>query len=95
MADSTQMFRAGETHGHAQAKSEECIQSAKDTASTACDKTENAAQSTRDSAQQQDSGFLQQTGEKIADMTQGAVDSVKNTLGIGDNSNDNNNNNSS
>nr|DAD20110.1 TPA_asm: hypothetical protein HUJ06_021573 [Nelumbo nucifera] len=89
MADSTQMFRAGETHGHAQAKTEECIQSAKDTASTACDKTENAAQSTRDSAQQQDSGFLQQTGEKIADMAQGAVDSVKNTLGIGDNSNNN------
>ena len=72
---------------HEQAQTEEWIESAQNTANAARDKASNAAQSTNDSAQQgadQSTGFLQQTGEKMANMAQGAVDGVKNTLGMGD-----------
>ncbi|KAK1591772.1 hypothetical protein Q3G72_013447 [Acer saccharum] len=82
-----QNFNAGQTKGNAQAKTEEWIESAQNTANAARDKASNAAQSTHESAKQgadQRAGFLQQTGEKVANMAQGAVDGVKNTLGMGD-----------
>ncbi|KAF8402009.1 hypothetical protein HHK36_012960 [Tetracentron sinense] len=88
MADSQQMFKAGECRGTAQAKTDEWIDSAKNTASTARDKTANAAQCTQESAQhgkEQTAGFLQQTGEQVMNMAHGAMDSMKNTLGVGDN----------
>ncbi|CAF1705607.1 unnamed protein product [Brassica oleracea var. botrytis] len=68
-----------------QEKAEQWTESAKEIVHSARDKTANAAQSTKESAQhgqQQVSGFIQQTGESVKNMAQGAVDSVKNTLGI-------------
>ncbi|TXG72464.1 hypothetical protein EZV62_001043 [Acer yangbiense] len=89
MSNMQQNFNAGQTKGNAQAKTEEWIESAQNTANAARDKASNAAQSTHDSTKQgvdQSAGFLQQTGEKVANMAQGAVDGVKNTLGMGDQS---------
>ncbi|OVA02271.1 hypothetical protein BVC80_9099g66 [Macleaya cordata] len=63
MSNSQQMFNAGETKGHAQAKTDQWVESAKDTANAARDKTTDAAQSTADTAQhkqEQAAGFLQQ-----------------------------------
>ncbi|ERN15862.1 hypothetical protein AMTRI_Chr07g76660 [Amborella trichopoda] len=87
MDHSQQLYKAGEARGHAQAKTDEWIQSAKDTANAAKDKTCDAAESARDSAQQskdETSNFFAQTGEQMMNMAQGAVDSVKSTLGVGD-----------
>ncbi|CAK9166989.1 unnamed protein product [Ilex paraguariensis] len=84
---SSTQFNAGQTHGQAQAKTEEWVQSAKDTANAASDRASNATQNTRESAQRgadQTAGFLQQTGEQVKNMAQGAIDGVKNTLGVGD-----------
>ncbi|CAN4091000.1 unnamed protein product [Withania somnifera] len=80
--------QAGEYQGQAQAKTEQLAESAKNTAHSMVDKAENATQSAHQSAQQhrddqQNPGFLQQTGEQVIHMAQGAVDGVKNTLGIG------------
>ncbi|KAJ8530687.1 hypothetical protein K7X08_023568 [Anisodus acutangulus] len=83
--------QAGESHGQAQAKTEQMAESAKSTAHSMVDKAENATQSAQESAQQnkdqQNPGFLQQTGEQVINMAQGAVDGVKNTLGIGSDKN--------
>ncbi|KAH7573138.1 hypothetical protein JRO89_XS03G0075300 [Xanthoceras sorbifolium] len=87
MSNTQQQFSAGQTHGHAQAKTEEWIQSAQNTTNAARDEVSNASQS----GQEQSGGFLQQTGEKMVNLAQGAVDGVKNTLGMGDNNNNNNN----
>ncbi|XP_058092287.1 late embryogenesis abundant protein 1-like [Magnolia sinica] len=84
---SQQQFKAGEARGHATAKTEEWIESAKDTANQAADKTADAAQSAKESTQQgteSTEGFFQQTGEQMMQMAQGAVDSVKSTLGVGE-----------
>ncbi|XP_059317828.1 late embryogenesis abundant protein 1-like [Lycium barbarum] len=79
--------QAGEYHGQAQAKTEQMADSAKSTAHSMADKAENATQSAQESVQQNkdqnNPGFLQQTGEQVINMAQGAVDGVKNTLGIG------------
>ncbi|EFH59773.1 hypothetical protein ARALYDRAFT_898993 [Arabidopsis lyrata subsp. lyrata] len=90
MSNLQQAYNAGQTKGQAhiwplQEKAEQWTESAKETAHSARDKTANAAQSTKESAQhgqQQASGFIQQTGESVKNMAQGAVDGVKNTLGI-------------
>ncbi|KAH7833944.1 hypothetical protein Vadar_011294 [Vaccinium darrowii] len=74
-------MKAGETHGQTQAKTEEWVQSAQNTADKACDKMADS----RESAQQgkeQSAGFIQQTGEQVMNMAQGAIDGVKNTLGM-------------
>ncbi|GAA0163602.1 hypothetical protein LIER_19425 [Lithospermum erythrorhizon] len=82
---SRQQFNPAQAHGQGQAKAERAAESARSTAHSAVNKAENAAQRTHQKAQEQESGsFLQQTGEKVAHMTQGAVDGVKNTLGIGE-----------
>ncbi|KAK4732672.1 hypothetical protein R3W88_025660 [Solanum pinnatisectum] len=79
--------QAGECHGQAQAKTEQLAQSAKNTAHSLADKADNATHSAQQSVQenkdQLNPGFLQQTGEQVIHMAQGAVDGVKNTLGIG------------
>ncbi|XP_068650624.1 late embryogenesis abundant protein 2-like [Aristolochia californica] len=88
MAESKQMFKAGQSHGQTQEKTNQAFQSAKDTAQAAADKMSNAAQSTKESAERgadSASGFLQQTGEQAMHMAQGAIDGVKNTLGMGEN----------
>ncbi|CAN6464756.1 unnamed protein product [Victoria cruziana] len=87
MADSRQMFRAGQAKGQAEEKTEQWIDSAKDTAHAAGEKACEAAQSAADSAehcQQQAPSFLQQTGEQIKNMAHGAAESVKQTLGMGE-----------
>ncbi|KAI3983173.1 hypothetical protein MKX01_039664 [Papaver californicum] len=85
---SSQNFNAGQARGHAQAKTQEWVESAKDTAQSARDKTADATNATSDSCQQKKeeaSGFLQQTGEQVMNMAHGAMEGVKNTLGVNDN----------
>nr|POF19425.1 late embryogenesis abundant protein 1 [Quercus suber] len=96
MASAKQNYKSGQAHGQGQAKTEEWVQSTKDTANAAKDRTANATQSTKDkttsaaqSAQEsaqygkdQSAGFLQQTGEQVKNMAQNTVDSVKNTIGM-------------
>jgi len=58
-----------------------------DAAQCAKNKTADTTQSATESAQQgkdQSGGFLQQKGEQVMNMAQGAVGTVKNTLGMGD-----------
>ncbi|KAL7141888.1 hypothetical protein ABFS83_08G084900 [Erythranthe nasuta] len=84
---SSTQFNAGENHGQTQKKAEEWIDSAKGTAQSAHDRTCDALGRTQEQAQrsqEESAGFLQQTGEKVANMAQGAVDGVKNTLGMGE-----------
>ncbi|KAL6535164.1 hypothetical protein OROMI_026538 [Orobanche minor] len=84
---SSAQFNAGQTHGQTQGKTEEWIESAKSTASAAHDKACDAAGKTQEETQrskEENVGFLQQTGEQMAHMAQGAIDGVKNTLGMGD-----------
>ncbi|KAH0670179.1 hypothetical protein KY290_025597 [Solanum tuberosum] len=83
---SSAQFNAGESHGQAEAKTEQWIDSAKNVANSAVDKAENATQRASESAQQNNdhnAGFLQQKGEQMIHMAQGAIDGVKNTLGMG------------
>ncbi|KAM6565548.1 hypothetical protein CsatA_024676 [Cannabis sativa] len=65
--------------------------SATDSANETKDKTTDAAHSATDSAtdsiqhgKDQSAGFLQQTGEQMMSMTQGAMETVKSTLGVSD-----------
>ncbi|PIM98988.1 Malate dehydrogenase (decarboxylating) [Handroanthus impetiginosus] len=84
---SSAQFNAGQSHGQAEAKTQEWIDSAKSTANAAHDKACDAAGKTQDQAQRskdEAAGFLQQTGDKMAHMAQGAIDGVKNTLGMSD-----------
>ncbi|KAJ8542145.1 hypothetical protein K7X08_017011 [Anisodus acutangulus] len=79
-------YNAGESHGQAQASTEQWVDSAKGIANSAVDKAENATQRASESAEQnkdQNAGFLQQKGEQMMHMAQGAIDGVKNTLGMG------------
>merc|ERR1711924_387471 len=88
MASAKQNYKSGQAHGQGQAKTEEWVQSTKDTANATKDKTASAAQSAQESAQHgkdQSAGFLQQTGEQVKNMAQNAVDSVKNTIGMAEN----------
>merc|ERR1712226_227578 len=99
MASAKQNYKSGQAHGQGQAKTEEWVQSTKDTANATKDKTASAAQSAKDkttsaaqSAQEsaqhgkdQSAGFLQQTGEQVKNMAQNAVDNVKNTIGMDEN----------
>ncbi|KAI8002411.1 hypothetical protein LOK49_LG08G02567 [Camellia lanceoleosa] len=78
---SSAQWNAGQTHGQAQAKTEEWVQSAQGTANKACDKMADSKESAQQ-GKEETAGFLQQTGEKVATMTQGAIDGVKNTLGM-------------
>ncbi|KAK2993358.1 hypothetical protein RJ640_007625 [Escallonia rubra] len=84
---SSGQFNAGQSRGGAQAKTEDWMESAKNTANAAHDKAADAANCTSGQAQQhkdESAGFLQQTGEQMVHMAQGAIDGVKNTLGVGD-----------
>ncbi|KAI3459591.1 hypothetical protein Pfo_016254 [Paulownia fortunei] len=84
---SSAQFNAGQTRGQIQEKTEEWMESAKSTANAAHDKACNAAGKTPEQTQrskEENAGFLQQTGEQMAHMAQGAIDGVKNTLGMGD-----------
>jgi len=45
----------------------------------------NRASQSASETKEQAAGFLQQTGEHVRDMAQGATDTVKNAVGMGDN----------
>ncbi|XP_015075928.1 late embryogenesis abundant protein 1-like [Solanum pennellii] len=83
---SSAQFNAGESHAQAEANTEQWVDSAKNVANSAVNKAENATQRASESAQQnndKNAGFLQQKGEQMIHMAQGAIDGVKNTLGMG------------
>ncbi|OWM84246.1 late embryogenesis abundant protein 2 [Punica granatum] len=80
MSNVQQSFNAGQTQGKTQSKAEGMIQSAKEGTANAA----NSAQATAQRGADQSAGFMQQTGEQMKSMAQGAVDGVKNTLGMGD-----------
>ncbi|VVB01294.1 unnamed protein product [Arabis nemorensis] len=70
-------------------KTADMAQSARDKAAdvtqSARDKSADGSHSTKQSAQQNKepaAGFLGQTGENVKNMAQGALDGVKNSLGI-------------
>ncbi|XP_057498464.1 late embryogenesis abundant protein 1-like [Actinidia eriantha] len=78
---SSAQWNAGQAHGEAQAKTEEWVKSAQNTANKACDKMADSRASAQH-GKEQSAGFIQQTGEQVIHMAQGAIDGVKNTLGI-------------
>ena len=81
MSSAQQNFNAGQN----QAKAEDWMQSTKESASAAADRAHAAANTTGQTAEQnkeEAAGFLSQTGEQVKNMAQGAVDSVKHTLGM-------------
>ncbi|KAK7344550.1 hypothetical protein VNO77_14287 [Canavalia gladiata] len=85
MSSAQQNFSAGQAQGQTQIKAEDCIQSTKESACAAADKAQTAANTSGQTAQEnkeEAAGFLQQTGEQVKTMAQGAVDSVKHTLGM-------------
>ncbi|MCL7037439.1 hypothetical protein MKW94_021098 [Papaver nudicaule] len=90
---SSQNFNAGQAKAmHRFAKAQEWVESAKDTTQSARDKTADADNATSDSCQQKKeeaAGFLQQTGEQVMNMAHGAMEGVKNTLGVNDNTSHN------
>ncbi|KAF7807272.1 late embryogenesis abundant protein 2-like [Senna tora] len=66
-------------------KAEQWMESTKNSASAAMDKAHAAANTTGKESEQnkeEAAGFLQQTGEQVKNMAQGAVDTVKQTLGM-------------
>ncbi|XP_011073739.1 ABA-inducible protein PHV A1 [Sesamum indicum] len=85
---SSAQFNAGQTHGQAQGKAEEWMESVKGTANAAHDKACDMAGNTQGQAQrskEENTAFLQQKGEQMAHMAQDAIDGVKNSLGMGNN----------
>ncbi|MED6200370.1 hypothetical protein PIB30_084380 [Stylosanthes scabra] len=81
MSSAQQNYNAGQ----AKAQTEASYQAAKDSASAAADRAK-AAYNTEGQAREENkdeaAGFLQQTGEQVKNMAQGAVDSVKHSLGM-------------
>ncbi|GMN61461.1 hypothetical protein TIFTF001_030550 [Ficus carica] len=87
MSSIQQEFNTGKTQAQAQGKTEELVQSMKDTGNEGKERTAEAAQCASESAHQgkdQAAGFLQQTGEQMRNMAQETVATVKSTLGIGE-----------
>ncbi|XP_039128345.1 late embryogenesis abundant protein 7-like [Dioscorea cayenensis subsp. rotundata] len=82
MSNTKQTFNAGKAHGEGQAKGEQWVQSAKDTAHSI--QNSDTAQQMRESKDQA-AGFLQQTGEHVMQMAHDAADAVKNAVGMGPN----------
>merc|ERR1712183_246654 len=70
--------KAGEITGQAQVKKDELLDRASDAA--------HAAQNSSPNLTGQTTNFLQQTGEQVKNMAQGAAVAVKNTLGLNTNS---------
>ncbi|KAF4351589.1 late embryogenesis abundant protein 2-like [Cannabis sativa] len=82
---------AKDTATEAKDRTVDAAHSATDSAIETKDKTVDAAHSATDSAtdsiqhgKDQSAGFLQQTGEQMKSMTQGAMETVKSTLGVSD-----------
>ncbi|KAL2325959.1 hypothetical protein Fmac_025017 [Flemingia macrophylla] len=85
MSSAQQNFSAGQSQGQTQAKAENMMQSTKEIASAATEKAQSTANTTGQTVEQnkeEAAGFLHQTGEQVKSMAQGAMDSVKHTLGM-------------
>ncbi|XP_008796404.1 late embryogenesis abundant protein 1-like [Phoenix dactylifera] len=82
MSSTQQTFRGGKAHGEGQAKADQMIQSAKDTAHSITGGSSDTRQCAQENKEQA-AGFLQQTGEQVKQMAQGAMDAVKNATGMG------------
>ncbi|XP_031278324.1 late embryogenesis abundant protein, group 3-like [Pistacia vera] len=76
---------ANEAKEEAKGKGKETANEAKETANAVKERTPKMSEPTRLSVQQEleRTDFLQQTGEKVVNIAQSAVDSVKSKLGIG------------
>ncbi|KAK8945955.1 hypothetical protein KSP40_PGU012933 [Platanthera guangdongensis] len=72
---SASQFNAGRAHGEGQEKADQMM-------NTACDKAGDVSQASRETAEQA-GGFMQQAGEKVSGMARDATESVKNTIGLG------------
>ncbi|XAR62716.1 Malate dehydrogenase (decarboxylating) [Bertholletia excelsa] len=80
---SSNQYNAGQATAHAQAKTEHWVDSAHETANKACDKiSSNPHEAQR--RKEESAGFLQQAAEQVKNVAQGAVEGVKNSLGIND-----------
>ncbi|XP_072987743.1 uncharacterized protein [Typha latifolia] len=80
MSNTQQMFNSGKAHGEGeQGKVDQWTQSAKDTASSIKGGASQSAQEKNEHA----AGILQQTGEQMKQMAQGATGAVKNAVGMG------------
>ncbi|XP_050133767.1 late embryogenesis abundant protein 7 isoform X2 [Malus sylvestris] len=80
--------KAQEERNKAAEKAEQAKEKAWETKETAQQKAEEAAQKTKETAQygkEKASGIMQQTGEQMKHMAQGAADAVKGTFGLGKN----------
>ncbi|XP_052191404.1 late embryogenesis abundant protein 1 [Diospyros lotus] len=82
---SSAQLNAGQTRSEAQAKTEELVNTAQNTADKACDKMADSSEEAQ-RGKEQSASFLQQTGEQVMSMAQGAIDGVKNTLGMNERS---------
>ncbi|XP_058201638.1 late embryogenesis abundant protein 7-like [Rhododendron vialii] len=76
--------KAGQAQGQAKAKTQEWVQTAQSTANKACDKAADSKEEAQQ-GKEQSAGIIQQTGEQVMNMAQGAIDGVKSTLGINEN----------
>ncbi|GAU42863.1 hypothetical protein TSUD_13310 [Trifolium subterraneum] len=87
------MSSAQQNFSTAQAgQNQELLDSTKQTASAAAEKAHAAANTTgqaQEKNQQEAAGFLQQTGEQVKSMAQGAADTVKHALGMDGSNNSN------
>ncbi|KAG0488477.1 hypothetical protein HPP92_007288 [Vanilla planifolia] len=95
---SSQQFKAGQAYGDSAARTDQLVQSAKDsaqkTAQSALEKKDEMVQTARDTAQratqsaeenkEHTAGFIQQAGEQMKSMAQNAMETVKSTLGVGE-----------
>ncbi|XP_057772376.1 late embryogenesis abundant protein 1 [Salvia miltiorrhiza] len=80
-------YNAGQNRAQAQSTTEQWVDSAKQTASQVHDQAHEAVGHSQGQTQQrkeENATFLQQTAESVANTAQGAIDGVKNTLGMGD-----------
>ncbi|KAJ8616839.1 hypothetical protein MRB53_036211 [Persea americana] len=75
MASKDSSYQAGQMEGQAKMKKDQL----KDQASSTAQSAKESCQQGQENA----SNFMQQTGEQMKGMAQGATDAVKNTLGMG------------
>lgn len=83
MSNTQQQFNAGHARGEGAAKADQLLGSASDSLQASRSDTSQSAEE----AKEQAAGFLQQTGAQVKQMAQGAVETVKNTFGVGDRNN--------
>ncbi|ONK57313.1 uncharacterized protein A4U43_C10F18790 [Asparagus officinalis] len=83
MSNPQQQFSAGQARGVGVAQADKWVGS--ETNSLQAHRSD-AAQSVEETKEQA-AGLLQQTGEQVKQMARGAVETVKNTLGVGDHNN--------